>query len=160
LLARSLHMLDSPEQLWSASPELGEQPRRSLRRKLVENPLVRREELTDAERDALSRERTEISRVLEENFGLTLEVRAEGALCFDRDDELSDVAFPGTGTVRQAALLLLNDLIARLGPRGATIATVGEREALGLRWVWKVVDEVLAELAEQNDKAWSADYVS
>jgi uncharacterized protein (TIGR02678 family) len=160
LLARPLHMLKSPEQLRAAAPELREQPRRSLRRKLVENPLVRREDLSEAERDALSRERTEISRVLEESFGLTLEVRAEGALCFDRDDELTDVAFPGTGTVRQAALLLLNELIVRLGPRSGATATVDGREVFGLSCGWNVVNGALAELAEHNDKVWSADYLS
>ena len=159
LLARPLHKLGSPGQLWTSDPELGEQPRRSLRRKLLENPLVRREDLTDAERDALSRERTEISRVLEGSFGLTLEVRAEGALCFDRDDELSDIAFPGTGTVRQAALLLINELIATIGPRAGTTATVNGREVPGLPCAWNTVDALLADLVERNDKVWGVDYV-
>lgn len=159
LLARPLHDAETPGQLWEADPEAGEQPRRSLRRKLVENPLVRREDLSDAERDALSRERTEISRVLEESFGLTLEVRAEGALCFDRDNELSDVAFPGTGTVRQAALLLLNELIAKAAPRAGTTATVGGHDVPGLACAWRDVGGILAELAGRYDNVWGADYV-
>ena len=160
LLARPLHTLETPEQLLAASPELAEQPRRGLRRKLAENPLVRREDLSEAERDALSRERTDITRLLEENFGLVLEVRSEGALCFDRDDEMSDIAFPGPGTVRQAALLLLNELIATLGPHSGITATVGGREVSGLSCGWDVVDNVLAELAQRYEKVWSADYLS
>lgn len=159
LLARPVRDAESAAQLLAADPETGEQPRRSLRRKLVENPLVRRENLTTAERDALSRERTEIGRVLEESFGLTLEVRAEGALCFDHDGELSDVAFPGTGTVRQAALLLLSELIARSGPYAGMTATVARRDAPGLACTWRDVDDILAELAGRYDKVWGADYV-
>src|SRR6266542_4476839 len=136
LLARPLHTLTGPGDLWAADPDAPEQPRRSLRRKLVENPLLRREDLTDAERDALSRERTEITRVLEEAFGLTLEVRAEGALAYDADAELTDVAFPGTGTVRQAALLLLGALAP-----------------------WHVVDEALTDLAGRNARAWRSELV-
>jgi len=160
LLALPVHALDSPGELRAGTPESLEQPRRSLRRKLVENPLVRREDLTNAERDALSRERTEISRMLEESFGLTLEVRAEGALCFDPDDEMSDIAFPGTGTVRQAALLLLNELITRAVPRGGPRAILDGRQVAGLSCPWSVVSDVLAELAERHHTAWSADYVS
>jgi uncharacterized protein (TIGR02678 family) len=160
LLARPLHDAETPAQLMAADPEAGEQPRRSLRRKLVENPLVRREDLTTAERDALSRERTEISRVLEESFGLMLEVRAEGALCFDRDGELSDVAFPGTGTVRQAALLLLSELIARSGPHAGTTATIAGRDVPGLACTWRDVDNIMAELAGRYGRAWSAEYVA
>ncbi len=159
LLARPLHDAEAPGQLWAADSEAGEQPRRSLRRKLVENPLVRRKDLSDAERDVLSRERTEISRVLEEAFGLTLEVRAEGALCFDRELELSDVEFPGTGTVRQAALLLLSELIARSGPLHGMTAPVGGRDVPGLACAWRDVDDILAKLARRYDKAWGADYV-
>src|SRR5205085_4926348 len=72
LLAGSLADVTDPavvtDPQWRSQPG-PEQPRRSLRRKLVENPLVRREDLTDAERDVLSRERTELARVLEDTFG-------------------------------------------------------------------------------------------
>ena len=44
-------------------------------------------------------------------FGLELELRAEGAIAVDPDDELSDVTFPGTGSQRHAALLLLEHLV-------------------------------------------------
>src|SRR5207253_439763 len=101
MLARPLSGMTHPDELVAADL-LAEQPRRSLRRKLVENPFVRREDLTDAERDVLSRERSELTRVLGENFGLTLEVRAEGVLAYDSSGSLTDIAFPGSGTVKQA----------------------------------------------------------
>ncbi len=159
LLARPLHTLTGPGDLWAADPDAPEQPRRSLRRKLVENPLLRREDLTDAERDALSRERTEITRVLEEAFGLTLEVRAEGALAYDADAELTDVAFPGTGTVRQAALLLLDALIGSLQPHAGTDAAVADRLLPGALAPWHVVDAALTDLAGRNARAWRSELV-
>lgn len=160
LLAQPLHAVVSPEDLWSGAPEHDEQPRRSLRRKLVENPLVRREDLTEAERDVLSRERTEISRMLEDHFGLSLEVRAEGALCFDSRDELSDVAFPGTGTVRQVGLLMLSEAFTRFEPHSGMHATIGGREVPGLSCPGPEVDDIIAALADQHRGAWSAEYVS
>jgi len=147
LLARPLSGLGHADDLLAPDAHLADQPRRSLRRKLVENPLVRREELTDGERDVLSRERSELTRVLAESFGLALEVRAEGALAYDLTGELTDVAFPGNGRIKQAALLLLGELIERR-------ALAGGREVPGLAVAWHDVDAALAELTTRHARAW------
>jgi uncharacterized protein (TIGR02678 family) len=155
LLTRPLSDLTHPEQLLAADPQLADQPRRSLRRKLVENPLVRREELTDAERDVLSRERTELTRLLVENFGLTLEVRAEGTLAYDSTGSLTDVAFPGSGTVKQAGLLLLAELIELRQPTAGTIATLDDgRVVPGTVVDRSEVDAALARLSERYRRSW------
>ncbi len=155
LLARPLSGFNHPDDLLAPDPQLADQPRRSLRRKLVENPLVRREDLTDAERDALSRERSELTRVLAENFGLTLEVRAEGALAYDSTGTLTDVAFPGSGTVKQAALLLLAELIDLRHPIAGTTAVLDDgRTVPGSAVTWDEVDAALARLSEQHRRAW------
>lgn len=159
LLARPLASFDSPQDLLDSDVDLTEQPRRSLRRKLVENPLVRREDLTEAERDVLSRERTELSRVLEDNFGLSLEVRAEGALAYDTDGDLTDVAFPAGGTVRWAALLLLDGLIAANEPKAGHTFEIDGLRLPGLLCRWPQVDQLLRELAARHEKAWSREYV-
>ena len=158
LLARPLSPFDHPDDLLAPDPTLLEQPRRSLRRKLVENPLVRREDLADAERDVLSRERTELTRVLEEHFGLTLEVRAEGALAYDANSSaITDIPFPGSGTVRQAALLLLAELTDRLEPEAGVTATLDDgRTVPGALACWDQVDAALASLVEQHRRAWGA----
>ncbi|MCW6003498.1 TIGR02678 family protein [Micromonospora sp. CPCC 205371] len=157
LLTRPLSDMTHPEQLLAVDPQLADQPRRSLRRKLVENPLVRREDLTDAERDVLSRERSELTRMLAENFGLTLEVRAEGALAYDSTGSLTDVAFPGSGTVKQAALLLLAELIEVRQPVAGTTATLDDgRVVPGSVVVRNDVDAVLARLSERYRRAWGA----
>jgi len=160
LLARSLAPLAGPADLLTAGPDLVEQPRRSLRRKLVENPLVRREDLTEAERDALSRERTELTRLLEDHFGLLLEVRVEGALLYDPDRQVTDTEFPGPGTVKQAALLLVDELLRVHAPAGGRTAEVAGRTVPGLLCDWDEVDEVVTALAGRHRKAWGAEYVT
>ncbi len=155
LLARPLSGMNHPDDLLAVDPQLAEQPRRSLRRKLVENPLVRREDLTDAERDVLSRERSELTRVLAENFGLTLEVRAEGALAYDSTGSLTDVAFPGSGTIKQAALLLLAELVDPRQPTAGTVAVLDDgRTVPGTAATWDEVDTALARLSTQHRRAW------
>lgn len=155
------HPDDPPEDAAEEAAQVAaESPRRSLRRRLVEDPLVRREDLSPGELDALSRDRRELARVLDETFGLVLEVRAEGALAYDPDGEVTDVVFPGPGTVRQAALLLLDAVVDRTRPEAGATAMVEGREVPGVLAPWELVDENLADLAERNAAAWSAAYVS
>ncbi|ADP80451.1 TIGR02678 family protein [Pseudofrankia inefficax] len=157
LLARPLSGMTTADDLLACDPATADQPRRSLRRRLVENPLVRREDLTEAERDVLSRERSELTRVLADSFGLTLEVRAEGALAYDATGSLTDSPFPGTGTVRQAALLLVDALIARREPQPGDTAVLRDGRAVaGLAAGWSEVDSVLTRLAQEHAKAWSS----
>lgn len=123
-------------------------PRRRLRRRLTEDPVVLRSDLTPEELDVLSRERSELTRVLAENFGLTLEVRSEGSLAYDPTDSLSDIEFPGGGSLKQAALLLIGVLLDRL-----------DREpAAGSEFDWATVDSALCELIGQHGRAWRAEY--
>lgn len=161
LLAGSLADVTSPEEIldpqWRSHTG-PEQPRRSLRRKLVENPLVRREDLSDAERDVLSRERSELARVLDDTFGLTLEVRLEGALAYDPDGELTDVAFPGTGTVRHCALLLLNALADDFKAAADSTANADGREVPGVLAPWDLVAHNFALLIERHGKSFGESY--
>jgi uncharacterized protein (TIGR02678 family) len=153
LLARPLADLDSAAAAWT-DDDADAQPRRSLRRKLVENPVLSRDDLSPAERDVLSRERTELSRVLEEAFGLVLEVRAEGLLTYQPDDGLTDVDFPGPGTVKQAALLLVNVLTDLGRPTATTTAVVDGRETAGLHSDWARVDDALTDLISRYRRSW------
>lgn len=127
-----------------------EHPRRRLRRRLAEDPVVLREDLSPDEVDILSRDRTELTRQLDEHFGLSLEVRAEGALAYDAQGRLTDVEFPGSGSVKQAALLLIGELL----DRRACIS-----EDTGFFMPWSIVDAVLADLTNRHKKAWKTEYV-
>lgn len=163
LLSRSLMDVPAPDPLLDGShvdPSEQEQPRRSLRRKLVENPLVRREDLTEAERDVLSRERRELTRVLEESFGLTLEARAEGLLAYDTEETVSDVAFPGVGTVARAALLLTNALADDMKATATCTATVGDHTVPGVWVPWAVLESNIELLIEQYGSTFGKQYAT
>jgi uncharacterized protein (TIGR02678 family) len=163
LLTRTLRDMDAPAHLLDGSrvdPGAPEQPRRGLRRKLVENPLVRREDLPESERDVLSRERRELTRMLDDSFGLVVEARAEGVLAYDVDEELSDVRFPGTGTVAHAALLLANALADELRPTAESTATVDGTAMPGALAPWSVVTSTTELLIEQYGGTFAKQYAT
>ncbi|MFC8965483.1 TIGR02678 family protein [Streptomyces sp. NPDC057094] len=160
VLPRPLRNVVSLDDLAAQVPSGASEPRRSLRRRLVENPLVKREELPEEERDVLSRERSELTRLLEEHFGLTLEVRAEGALAYDTEGTLSDVAYPGPGTVRQAALLLTDALIDLARPAAGHHVPGAAADTPGLLTPWATVRGELDGLATRYAKAWAGAYIA
>jgi len=158
LLPGPLHQYGAAEETWLRL--VAEPPRRRLRQRLVESPAVFRAELPDDELDVLSRERTELARHLDENFGLVLEVRAEGALAYDPASGaggLTDVDFPGSGSAKQAALLLLDELSAATPPPDSTVV-IGGRAVPALLVPWARVGTVLGELANRYRAAWKGDY--
>jgi uncharacterized protein (TIGR02678 family) len=157
LLPSPLHRFDEASDTWTR-PEL-DNPRRRLRRRLVESPVVLRAELPADELDVLSRERHDLAKHLDENFGLVLEVRAEGALAYDPAGSLTDVEFPGSGSAKQAALLLLDELTVRLEPSPESTVTIDEQTLPGVLAPWPQVDTVLAELTSRYRTVWKGAYV-
>lgn len=156
LLPSPLHPFSMAAETWSQrSPE---PPRRRLRQRLVENPAVFRAELPDDELDVLSRDRNELARHLDENFGLVLEVRAEGALAYDPSGTLTDLDFPGSGSAKQAALLLLDELATILQPSAESAVLIDDRPLPGTLAPWPQVDATLAELAARYRSAWKSSY--
>jgi uncharacterized protein (TIGR02678 family) len=157
LLPSALHQYDQARATWTQR-EL-DNPRRRLRRRLVESPAVFRAELPSDELDVLSRERHDLARHLDENFGLVLEVRAEGALAYDPAGELTDVDFPGGGSVKQAALLLLDELVVALQPAADSTVTIGGQTLPGVLAPWSQVDALLADLIVRYRRMWKSLYV-
>ena len=156
LLPGPLHHFGTAEDTWSRRQL--EPPRRRLRQRLVENPAVFRAELPDDELDVLSRERHELARHLDENFGLVLEVRAEGVLAYDPAGTLTDLDFPGSGSAKQAALLLLDELATVLEPSGDSLVLVDGSPLPGALAPWPQVDAVLGELAARYHNVWKGAY--
>ncbi|WP_405817966.1 TIGR02678 family protein [Streptomyces sp. NBC_01390] len=77
---------------------------RRARRLVLENPVAY---YADADSELLGQLRAPaLAEDLERLTGLTVERRAEGVALIDTSGRLSDVRFPGGGTVAQAALLL------------------------------------------------------
>ena len=156
LLPSPLHQFVTAEDTWSQPHP--EPPRRRLRQRLVENPAVFRAELGDDELDVLSRERHELTRHLDENFGLVLEVRAEGVLAYDPSGALTDLDFPGSGSAKQAALLLLDELTTALQPSAESAVLVDGSLLPGTLASWPLVDAVLGDLAARHRNVWKGAY--
>lgn len=120
--------------------------RQWLRARLVEDPVLYRDDVTDAEWIELRRRLGEEERFLDEMFGLVLEARAEGVAAIDPTGTLSDRPFPAGGTVSHAALLLIGVLRADAGATN-----------------WWGADELarhVAALAAEHAGHWAGDLVA
>jgi uncharacterized protein (TIGR02678 family) len=87
--------------------------RRGLTRRLLDDPVVYYDDLTDAERAYLVSQRAAITRRIEEATGLVPEPRAEGIAMVDPDDELTDVRMPEQRTDGHVTLLVAEYLAGR-----------------------------------------------
>jgi uncharacterized protein (TIGR02678 family) len=117
--------------------------RQWMRCRLVEEPVLYRSDLNDAEWSELRRRLGEEERLLDEMFGLVLEARAEGVAAIDPSGSLAERRFPTGGTIGHATLLV----IARLHE---------ERER---SWHWNDLVRVIGELAENQRRRWAGDMV-
>jgi uncharacterized protein (TIGR02678 family) len=117
--------------------------RQWMRCRLVEEPVLYRSDLSDAEWSELRRRLGEEERLLDEMFGLVLEARAEGIAAIDPSGTLAERRFPTGGTIGHATLLL----IARL------------HEERKRSWYWNDVICVIGELGENHRRRWASDMV-
>lgn len=143
-------LLASPDQLAThAYPDTEEgrlrRRRHRVMRALVEQPVVEVDDLSDDERDYLTKQRPRIERVLSEWIGLRLEVRAEGWVAVDEEGGLSDVRWPDYGTAEVAALRVCDELRAR---RFAGLAA---------EWAWDEVVAFVGSLADEYAGFWRQD---
>ncbi|MHB8293423.1 MAG: TIGR02678 family protein [Acidimicrobiales bacterium] len=150
LLAVPLREVDDPAELVrSASHVDDESLRHSVRRKIVENPVVMLTDLTEAEAAWLRQNQRREAQLLEDNLGLQLEIRAEGVAAFDPLGELTDIRFPREGTLGQAALLAVAELVAALKPAGP---------ASEVSLPAGMLDDVVGRLLAEHRSRWSKDY--
>jgi uncharacterized protein (TIGR02678 family) len=87
--------------------------RRCLTRRLLDDPVVYYDELTDDERSYLLSQRHAIVRRISEATGLLPELRAEGIAMVDPEDELTDVRMPEQRTDGHVTLLIAEYLADR-----------------------------------------------
>ncbi|TMS00555.1 TIGR02678 family protein [Nonomuraea basaltis] len=91
--------------------------RHSLIRRLLDEPVVYRDELTPAQSAyAASLTGRQIIRRAAEEAGFVLEERAEGFLLVDGDATATDTKFPDDSSHAKVAALLLLDLLVSAGP--------------------------------------------
>jgi uncharacterized protein (TIGR02678 family) len=84
--------------------------RHRLARRLLDDPVLYYDELSDAERAYLSRQRGFLVPRLADATGMVAEVRAEGLALLDPTGEATDLAMPEEGTDGHATLLLAKHL--------------------------------------------------
>jgi uncharacterized protein (TIGR02678 family) len=149
LLALPLREIDDPDDLIRVAADPGpDATRHAVRRKLVECPVVMVDDLPEPERAWLRQSQRREAQILEDTLALRLEIRAEGVAAFDPHDELTDISFPREGSLGQAALLTVAELVAQLDPAGATV-----KVPPGL------LQSVVQGLLARYSRRWSKDYV-
>jgi uncharacterized protein (TIGR02678 family) len=150
ILSTPLRDVSSPEELVRVATEVApEAVRHRVRRRIVECPVVMLADLSEAERTWLRQSQRREAHLLEENLGLRLEIRAEGVAAFDPLEELSDLSFPREGTVAQAALLAVSELVDGVGTPVEPLVPV-DRPAL---------EEITRALLDRHAKSWANQYL-
>lgn len=109
-----------------ADTEDGRAIRQRLSRRLLDDPVVYLDDLTEVEREYLATQRHFVLKRLTDATGLEPEARAEGMALVDPAGETTDLAMPEEGTDGHATLLLAEHLAGRPGER----VPVSELEAL------------------------------
>ena len=116
----------------------------------MENPAVFRAELPDDELDVLSRERLSWPGISTRTSAWCW--RSGPKACWPTTRPgggLTDVDFPGSGSAKQAALLLLDELSVALQPSAGIAVVIGGQRAAGRSCAaWPRVGSVLGELAD------------
>jgi uncharacterized protein (TIGR02678 family) len=149
LLAMPLREVDDAESLVLMAADAGtDAVRHAVRRKVVEHPVVTVDELPEAQRTWLRQSQRREAQILEDNFGLRLEIRFEGVAAFDPREELTDLAFPRVGSLGQVALLTVAELVAQLEPTDASVPVPP-----GL------LQSVVQGLLAQYGRRWAKEYV-
>ncbi|WP_405739100.1 TIGR02678 family protein [Streptomyces sp. NBC_01525] len=90
--------------------------RQTLTRRLLDDPVLYYDELSDAELSYLTRQRGFLTARVADLTGLVPEIRAEGIAMVDPEDDLTDVRMPEQGTHGHITLLLAEYLARAGGP--------------------------------------------
>ena len=113
--------------------------RHQLTRRLLDEPVLYFDELTEAELTYLTSQRAAITSRIAELTGLVAEVRAEGIAMVDPADDLTDVRMPESGTEGHVTLLLAEYLAGAAG-RGVPLTELHGKVrefAAGNRTYWR-----------------------
>ncbi|HEY3451463.1 MAG TPA: TIGR02678 family protein [Myxococcales bacterium] len=119
--------------------------RTSLVQRLLDDPVVYYQDLTDEERAYLSGQRHLLLSEIERATGLVAEVRREGIAMVDERGDLTDAGFPDEGTDGHVALLLAEHLAEHANRSPTAVVPHAELEAL------------VVSLAKQHKAHWRKD---
>ncbi|MER7670244.1 DUF2398 family protein [Kitasatospora sp. NPDC096128] len=121
------------------------EPATAVRRLLAETPVVLAADLPEDRRAWLHEHRLSGPAALAEFLGLEAELRAEGVALLDPAAELTDLALPGTGTLAQATLLLVERLVEEVRP------LPGEAADGDVPIADALIDGLLGDIADDHD---------
>lgn len=116
--------------------------RHRIARRLLDDPVLYYDDLSDSDRGYLAGQRGLLLRRLADGTGFSAEVRAEGIALTDPTAEASDLGMPEEGTEGHATLLLAERLAAALKQQPGKPVTVSD------------LHEHMAELARQHQAHW------
>ena len=144
LISAPLSSATSPEHLLDAAalPSAAGGARMAIRRTLVESPLLSVDDLDEEQSEWWRRNRNREREWFRDRFDLDLELRAEGALAVDPEDQLTDIVFPGKGATKHLALLLLEQLAGLARDGGHTLGLVDHAERADDPDVWRIIPDV------------------
>lgn len=127
LVAAPLSTLESVDDLLAPAkvPSAAGGARITTRRRLVESPILTTSDLAPDHAEWWARNRNREREWHLDQLGLALELRAEGALGLDPDEELTDVEFPGRGRTSHLALLLLEAMVEDVRPAPDPLGRAG-----------------------------------
>lgn len=113
LVSAPLSAASGPDDLLhrAALPSAVGGARVATRRQLLESPIMTVADLDDQHAEWWSRNRNRERDWYDTRFGLHLELRSEGAVAVDPEDEFTDDRFPGADKTKQLALLILEELV-------------------------------------------------
>lgn len=103
--------------------------RRSLTRRLLDDPVLYLDDLSEAERGYLASQRAAILRRVADATGFEPEVRAEGMALLDPTGEATDLGMPEDGTEGHVTLLLA-EYLAALGTAATVLQLQGQTATL------------------------------
>jgi uncharacterized protein (TIGR02678 family) len=103
--------------------------RHRLTRRLLDDPVVYYDELSETELAYLNGQRSALTKRISERTGLVAEIRAEGIAMVDPREELTDLRMPEVGTDGHVALLVTEYLAVRADHDGSGCQT-SELQAL------------------------------
>jgi uncharacterized protein (TIGR02678 family) len=126
--------------------------RHRLTRRLLDDPVLYFDELTESELAYLTSQRAAITRRVSELTGLVVELRAEGIAMVDPEDELSDVRMPDVGTDGHVALLVAEHLTKHLNDRGDR--TDGDAASDAPRCAELELHQLVRRLAAEHKAYW------
>ncbi|MGH3448195.1 MAG: TIGR02678 family protein, partial [Nocardioidaceae bacterium] len=152
LIAAPLGGCKRPEDVLAvaAVPSAAGGARVAVRRRLAEQPVLSTEDLTEEQRGWWRRNREREREWFRRYVGLDLELRSEGAVAIDPGGELTDLTFPGAGSAKHFALLLLGELVDGLRA-GSGAGSAAELE--GATWA-RVAVSTARQAGDRVFKAW------